>query len=178
MVTVKRNELNENVSGNTALLEREDVVSKKITSSRLESLLEYDSFAIADAETATPEFVVPKEEDITPSSTTMQFQNVAPNESARDFYDSHVNEEKFSFSLNAKGKILIGVYAAIVTLIVAAIIVIASVNRSLSQALVNKSQEVYDLKSEYSQIVDEIEEITSDSYISNEAENIGMVNGN
>lgn len=174
MVTVKREELTERTSGNTALLERESVASKEITSSNLERLLNYEKYAVAEPETVSTEFIAPKEEDITPSSTTMQFKGQA---SAERFYGEHVNEEKFSFSLNAKGKILIGVYAAVVALIVAAIIIFTGVNRSLSQAIALKSQEVNDLKTEYSQIVDEIKEVTSNDYVANEAENIGMVNG-
>ena len=174
MLTVKREDLTERTSGNTALLERESVSSRETTSTNLEKLLNYGRCPVSEPETVSTEFTAPKEEDITPSSTTMQFQGQA---SAERFYGDHVNEEKFSFSLNAKGKILIGIYAAVVALIVAAIIIITGVNRSLSQAIAVKSQEVNDLKTEYSQIVDEIKQVTSNDYIANEAENIGMVNG-
>ena len=83
------------------------------------------------------------------------------------------------YKLNTKGKIVVAIYAVIVTLIFALIVVNTGVLTVLSRANEVKAGELAEKQAEFSALTSEIESISSNEYVLEVAQNeLGMVKGN
>lgn len=194
MLTVKRNEFGG--YSDTAVLEREDSVldyqledaptaietpeeTRARKSRNLDKIMNFEKYKVEEerlgASQKLDELIrsvdgvqLTAREDLSPSSTTMQFKN---NKSAEDFYESAVNEEKFTFKLNTRGKLLIAAYAVVVAIILAFIILNTGIINSIQNKLSEKEAVVENLQSTYAQIEENIKEVSSDEYVINKAVN-------
>ncbi len=109
-------------------------------------------------------------EDLMPTATTIQYKSGL-------FEDEKptVVQEKKSYSLTAKGKLLMAVYALVVVVILALIIVNTSVLRTLDSNVANQEARLSAVMAQQAEADAYIEEITSDEYIIDWAENHGFV---
>lgn len=100
-------------------------------------------------------------EDLTPTATTIQYRT--------DLYAdekpaAQVSERK-RFSLTAKGKLLMAVYAVVVVVVLALIIINTSVLRSLDASVAEKQAELDAAIARAEQVADDIEVATSDETV-------------
>ncbi len=200
MITTRRSNglQTESTRGGLDLLEREAVNYEQTAPERVESmdeakarmqrnldkLLNYDRYSEMEAEkSAVIEDATQireaaySDEDIRPTTTTTQFIDGDPqifNDAAKSKSDEHVG-----YKLNAKGKVVVVLYALVVAVILALIALNTGVLRTLS-ADVNSLSATYAAKTaaiEQQNAI--IAEISSPSHISEIAENqLGMVLGN
>lgn len=200
MITTRRSNglQTESTRGGLDLLEREAVNYEQTAPERVESmdeakarmqrnldkLLNYDRYSEMEAEKSTVIEDAPQireaaysDEDIRPTTTTTQFIDGDPqifNDAAKSKSDEHVG-----YKLNAKGKVVVVLYALVVAVILALIALNTGVLRTLS-ADVNSLSATYAAKTaaiEQQNAI--IAEISSPSHISEIAENqLGMVLGN
>ena len=114
--------------------------------------------------------VINKEDDIRPTSTTMQFGDGDIDTLYNDMNKSRA-AEKETYKLNAKGKIVVALYALAVTVILALIIintgVLASIKNSNSVLMERASARM----SEHYALMDDIDVISSDEHVIDVAEN-------
>lgn len=191
MITTQRNDSyyqNGTSNSRVGLLERKSVPEYKTDTGcnledartrmqrNLDKLLNYDSEAAAKVmeqseqmrqqalKNAERDFA---NEDITPTSTTMQFgdDNVDVRKDAKG-----IAEEK-NYTMNAKGKVAVICYTVCVAVIMALIIINTAVLSALYSSNSTKSNELANLTEEYQQTYATIQEISSDSYVLNVAEN-------
>ena len=101
-------------------------------------------------------------EDLKPSSTTMQFT-----ETDMDtlYQDLQQEEESKGYYLNAKGKLMIALYALVVVAIMALIIINTSVLSALNLSFREKSENLAALQSRYEEMNRELDEISSDEHV-------------
>ncbi len=119
-----------------------------------------------------------QEDDIRPTSTTMQFGD-ADLEQIYDEMNRGKQDEKVSYKLNLKGKLVIAAYAALVAIIFALIILNTGVLTVLADANATKVQTLSAMQEQYSSISAEIDSISSDDYIKDIAQkDYGMIFGN
>lgn len=200
MITTRRSNglQTESTRGGLDLLEREEVNYEQTAPERVESmdeakarmqrnldkLLNYDRYSEMEAEKSAVIEDAPQireaaysDEDIRPTTTTTQFIDGDPqifNDAAKSKSDEHVG-----YKLNAKGKVVVVLYALVVAVILALIALNTGVLRTLS-ADVNSLSATYAAKTaaiEQQNAI--IAEISSPSHISEIAENqLGMVLGN
>lgn len=200
MITTRRSNglQTESTRGGLDLLEREAVNYEQTAPERVESmdeakarmqrnldkLLNYDRYSEMEAEKSAVIEDAPQireaaysDEDIRPTTTTTQFIDGDPqifNDAAKSKSDEHVG-----YKLNAKGKVVVVLYALVVAVILALIALNTGVLRTLS-ADVNSLSATYAAKTaaiEQQNAI--IAEISSPSHISEIAENqLGMVLGN
>lgn len=200
MITTRRSNglQTESTRGGLDLLEREAVNYEQTATERVESmdeakarmqrnldkLLNYDRYSEMEAEKSAVIEDAPQireaaysDEDIRPTTTTTQFIDGDPqifNDAAKSKSDEHVG-----YKLNAKGKVVVVLYALVVAVILALITLNTGVLRTLS-ADVNSLSATYAAKTaaiEQQNAI--IAEISSPSHISEIAENqLGMVLGN
>ena len=114
-------------------------------------------------------------EDLTPSSTTMQFT-----ETDMDtlYQDLQQEEESKGYYLNAKGKLMIALYALVVVAIMALIIINTSVLSALNLSFREKSENLAALQSRYEEMNRELDEISSDEHVIEIAEDeYNMIKG-
>ena len=114
-------------------------------------------------------------EDLKPSSTTMQFT-----ETDMDtlYQDLQQEEESKGYYLNAKGKLMIALYALVVVAIMALIIINTSVLSALNLSFREKSENLAALQSRYEEMNRELDEISSDEHVSEIAEDeYNMIKG-
>ena len=105
-------------------------------------------------------------DDLLPSSTTMQFEN---NEEIEDFEkDIDVSSSK---SVKPIGKLLIVAYCALVSIIMALIIVNTGIINNLNDSATERRERVNDLQSEYKRVMDEVDNVNSEDYVKKVAEN-------
>lgn len=123
----------------------------------------YEQPAAAYAEEAS--------EDLTPTMTTIQYRS--------DLYRDEqrvVKEEKKGYSMTAKGKLLMCVYAIVVAVVLALIIINTSVLNNLDSSIAAREAELNSVMTQSQALKDEIAELTSDSSIISRAEEeLGMV---
>ena len=118
------------------------------------------------------------DEDIRPSSTTMQFGDADLEQMYKEMNRASEQTSE-SYKLNTKGKIVVAIYAVIVTLIFALIVVNTGVLTVLSRANEVKASELAEKQAEFSALTGEIESISSNEYVLEVAQNeLGMVKGN
>lgn len=101
-------------------------------------------------------------DDLKPSSTTMQFT-----ETDMDtlYQDLQKEEEKQGYYLNAKGKLMIALYALVVVAIMALIIINTSVLSALNLSMREKTENLASLKAEYQALDEKLNEISSDEHV-------------
>ena len=111
-----------------------------------------------------------EEADLMPTSTTIQYRS--------DLFENEkptVTQEKKSYALTSKGKLLMAVYALVVAVILALIIINTSVLRTLDKEVGAQEARLSQVMSDNAAKDAEISELTSDEYIINWAENNGYV---
>ncbi len=130
--------------------------------------------AVSIAENIETVNMTASEEDIRPTVTTMQFSD---GESEQIFNEMKraKQEEKVSYRLNAKGKLLITLYSLAVVIIMALIVLNTGVLAGLRNDKSARLAEIEGLKVEYSAITEEIETVSSREYITSQAEEMGMI---
>ena len=114
-------------------------------------------------------------EALKPSSTTMQFT-----ETDMDtlYQDLQQEEESKGYYLNAKGKLMIALYALVVVAIMALIIINTSVLSALNLSFREKSENLAALQSRYEEMNRELDEISSDEHVIEIAEDeYNMIKG-
>lgn len=204
MITTRRSEngnyqnFSDRNSSNVAVLERKyaeekcyDVAEEyKVESAEearermqrnLDKLLNYERYSDVQEATVITENVVSEEvamsdEDIRPTSTTMQFGDGE----VEKIYNEMPSEDRAEkiYKLNSKGKFAVVLYALAVTVIMALIIINTSVLSALSRENSQKQSDLDQIVNEYSTVNSEIEQRTSDEYVSRLAESeYGMIRG-
>ena len=150
MITTRRSEGNtinayESENGNVMLLERRETETVANTESvdqararmqdNLEKLLNYDRYSeiqnsvmvesapVCEPETFVEENKMFADEDIRPTSTTMQFGDGDIEKMRMDMREEQHEEQSGSYRLNGKGKLVVVLYALVVTVILALIAV-------------------------------------------------------
>ena len=124
------------------------------------------------------ETVAMEEEDIRPTSTTMQFGDGETEGVYNDMARTR-EEAKESYKLNAKGKIIVALYALAVTVILALIIINTGVLASIKNGNNSLRAEISGLTAESEALAGRIETVSSDEYVINVAENeYNMIKGN
>lgn len=132
----------------------------------------YETPAYTEYDYAQPSETAAEEADLMPTATTIQYRS--------DLFENEkqtVIEEKKKYSLTAKGKLLMAVYALVVVVILALIIINTSVLRTLDQDVAEQEAALSQVMAEQSALDEHISEITSDEYIIEWAENNGFVRG-
>ena len=95
------------------------------------------------------------EEDITPTSTTIQYRTDLYRDEQRE-----VSEEKKGHALTAKGKLLMAVYAVVVVVVLALIIINTSVLNTLDSAVAEREQQLNAMVSQAQELDDRIDYLT------------------
>ena len=114
-------------------------------------------------------------EDLKPSSTTMQFTET---DMATLYQALQQEEESKGYYLNAKGKLMIALYALVVVAIMALIIINTSVLSALNLSFREKSENLAALQSRYEEMNRELDEISSDEHVIEIAEDeYNMIKG-
>lgn len=113
------------------------------------------------------------EADLMPTATTIQYQNNLYRE------EQQVNaENKKSYAMTTKGKVLMLVYSLVVVVILALIIINTSVLKTLDGNVSEKREALNATIAEYTQVQEQIEQLTSEQSIIERAEKeFGMVKG-
>ena len=195
----------ESERGGVALLERKEVkasaqATETVDQARarmqdnLEKLLNYDRYSEIKDSVATIEVPEKKaepvvetvvkdevkllsDEDIRPTSTTMQFGD-GDIEKFRLDMRKQEEEQTGAYRLNGRGKLVVVLYALIVTVILALIAVNSGMLASLSRTSQAKAIEYQTKVETYNAIQSEIESISSTEHIINVATNeYGMIKG-
>lgn len=171
----------------TVNLEREETVDEARARMRgnLDMLLNYDRYSetvvdnvdspvIEDNCAVVNDELDLQDEDIRPTSTTMQFGDA---DSEQIYNEMHREEEKSSnsYKLNGKGKLVLVLYSLAVTVILALIIINTGVLAKLSGAKEAKVAELNGKIEQYQQLASEIESISGDQYVIEQAQLQGMV---
>ncbi len=160
-------------------LESEKALRRK----NLENLLNYDRYsAQIEAEQVVTEVEIPvqevsavlSDEDIRPTSTTMQFGEDI--DQIRHEINERKAEEHVSAHLNGRGKVAVTLYALVVTVILALIVLNTGVLAKLSNINEARAIELNETIARYNAIQNEIESISDSEYIINVAQNeYGMI---
>ncbi|MBQ7340056.1 MAG: hypothetical protein IJW43_04300 [Clostridia bacterium] len=163
----------------------------------LDKLLNYDRYAesgymeeIEVAKTETVESVVEtsvvdqsieevslSDEDIKPTSTTLQFGDGEVDLVYSDM-EKQKESQKQGYQLNGKGKLVLVLYSLAVTVILALIVLNTGVLTSLKSQSAAKTEILNQKVAEYSVLSQEIDSVSSDAYVIEQAEGLGMVKGN
>ena len=109
------------------------------------------------------------EEDIRPTSTTMQFGDGDVDQMYKEM--NSASEAKESYHLNAKGKFFVVLYGLAVAVILALIIINTGVLVTLNSRNEQRTAELNYVISEYNERKEICENISSDEYVINIAEN-------
>lgn len=119
----------------------------------------------------TSAYVEEVSEDLTPTMTTIQYRSDLYRDEQRT-----AKEEKKGYSMTAKGKLLMCVYAIVVAVVLALIIINTSVLNNLDSSIAAREAELNSVMTQSQALKDEIAELTSDSSIISRAEEeLGMV---
>lgn len=199
MITTRRSDgfTTESARGGVDLLEKTSVndrstesvesfdEGKALRKRNLDKLLNYDRYAEFEAEKEREEAAAPKaeavaqktvcsEDDIRPTKTTTQFIEGDP----QIFNDAQRSKEieKDGYKLNAKGKLIVVLYALVVTVVFALIVLNTGILKTLTSDVDNLSK-IYEAKVAAVQEQNAIiEEISSPEHVMQIAENeLGMV---
>ena len=148
----------------------------------LKKLMNYDRYNEQMSQTAvvdevaqvTVETASLAEEDIRPTSTTMQFGEDI--DQIRKEMNVKPVVEADSYQLNKKGKIVVTLYALVVTVILALIVLNTGVLAGLNRTTEAKAVELNVAVARYNAIQSELDAISNSDYIINVAQNqYGMV---
>ena len=107
--------------------------------------------------------------DLMPTATTIQYRNELYREEQRT-----AAENKTSRGLTAKGKLLMAIYALVVTVILALIIVNTSVLKRAGNEISAQEARLSDVAAQYQALQDEIEYLTDPATIAERAAELGM----
>ena len=166
--------------------EREESIEEKRArmKTNLDRLLNYDRYSEIESEESAAVREVPVEEktetvamsdeDIRPTTTTTQFIDGDP----QVFNDAAKSREdrKSAYKLNGKGKLVVVMYALVVTVILALIVLNTGVLRSLSKDIAALDASYKAQEAAVSAQAAEIAEISSDAHIAQIAETeLGMI---
>ncbi len=112
--------------------------------------------------------------DDMPSITTMQFMDRTANP-LQDYRPSHEAEADKDYKINARGKILVTVYALVIATIFALIILNTRLLKSMDATIVEKQTELQELKAQSQVLSDELDFVSSDAEIERKAMEMGMI---
>ncbi len=156
----------------------------------LDMLLNYDRFSeqtavvddvaeivdeVMSEQVVAMESVDLQDEDIRPTSTTMQFGDGDIDQIYNEMHREQQQEEKTSYRLNAKGKLVVVLYSLAVAVILALIIINTGVLARLSGTREAKIVELNGKVSQYEQLSSEIDRVSQNDYVIEKAEELGMV---
>lgn len=159
-----------------AAIERRKNLDKLLNYDRYGAVMKEEKVVVEQVATVNERAEVLNDEDTKPTSTTLQF--------GRDIdvirEDMRVSKqaENNEYRLNSKGKIVLVMYALVITVVMALIIINTGVLASLGNVREAKTAELDAAIERYNAIQTEIENISSDEYIAQKAEEMGMVLGN
>ena len=160
--------------------------NSQLKKTNLDKLLNYDRYAevvgepvkqVEEQAVTEPAVKAVAEEDIRPTSTTMQFGD----DNGQIIQDLSRGETvaQEGYQLNKKGKIVVMLYALVVTVILALIVLNTGVLAKLSTQTQQKSEELAATVQQYNAIQADIDYMTSEEYVKDVAMNeYGMVQGN
>ena len=198
MITTRRQngylDTDNSVRGSVGLLEREVAYESVSPASEeeerarrrrnLDRLLNYDRYSETEAEekaaateVVSEEIKAYSDEDIRPTTTTTQFIDGDP----QIFNDAEKSktERKSSYKLNGKGKLIIAMYALVITVIMALIVLNTGVLKSLSRDVAALDATYAARVSELNVQKSEIARLSSDERVIDVATNeYNMVYGN
>ena len=173
------NTYNQFVEENT--VSAQDMEETKLRMQRnLDMILNYDKHVTETVEDVqieaqqVSEVTAMEDEDICPTSTTMQF-----GDGDLDQMYKEMNRAQENYKLTAKGKIIVGIYAAVVAVIFALIVLNTSLLAVLTNSNAQKAEILTAQAEQYNALMSEIESVSQNDYIADVAENqFGMVLGN
>ena len=113
------------------------------------------------------------DDDIKPTSTTLQFGD---GEVDKVFDD--MQKQKESYRLNGKGKLVMVLYALAVTVILALIVINTGVLASLQGQKAEKQALAQQLSSEVQQLEEQNAYFSSEDFVGEKAQELGMIKGN
>ena len=145
----------------------------------LEKLLNYDRYTEMQEEIVEEKAVAVSsfsDEDIRPTSTTMQFGDDI--DIIREEMNKVKEDQVVSHKTQTKGKVVLALYAVVVSVIMALIIINTGVLSNLSNQSASKSAELVEAMNKHVEIQTEIDNISSEDYIIDKAVNeMGMIKG-
>ncbi len=150
--------------------------AKERMQKNLDKLLNYDRYSEQEvSQQIVREESSVAEEDIRPTSTTMQF-----GEDIDQIREEMrlAGEQEEVYKLNEKGRVVAILYSLAVTIILALIILNTGVLASLSNKSAERAAELDKVVAEYNTIQSQIDQVSSNDYVSQWAEANGMVKGN
>ncbi|MBE7083986.1 MAG: hypothetical protein E7373_05255 [Clostridiales bacterium] len=159
-------------------LEAEQALRRK----NLENLLNYDRYSaqmeeeqvVSEVEEVQEVSAVLSDEDIRPTSTTMQFGEDI--DQIRHEINERKSSEQVSARLNNRGKLAVTLYALVVTVILALIVLNTGVLAKLSNINQAKAVELNETIAKYNALQEEIASISNSDYIVDVAQNeFGMI---
>lgn len=160
------------------ILEAEQALRRK----NLENLLNYDRYSaqmeeeqvVSEVEEVQEVSAVLSDEDIRPTSTTMQFGEDI--DQIRHEINERKSSEQVSARLNNRGKLAVTLYALVVTVILALIVLNTGVLAKLSNINQAKAVELNETIAKYNALQEEIASISNSDYIVDVAQNeFGMI---
>lgn len=177
-------ELNEHIASEVINQESMEQARKRMQRN-LDKLLNYDKIQEEVAEPVVEkveavvgqqicEEVSLQEEDIRPTLTTMQFGDVDA-DTMRAEMRTEQTTSTASFALSGKGKIALVLYSLAVVVIMALIVLNTGILSSLGKINQANAQTLNDKKAEYSALCEQIESISSDEYVIEQATKMDMV---
>ena len=162
-------------------------VARERMQENLQRLLNYDRYTeevasaqVVDAPVQQQELVQAvseeqAEEDIRPTSTTMQFGDADLDQMYQEMNSAVSDEEDENYKLNGKGKLTIVLYSLVVAVIMALIVLNTGVLARLNATNQAKASELDALVNEYTLQQQQIESVSNNDYIIDQAQNMGMV---
>ena len=108
-------------------------------------------------------------EDLKPTATTIQYRTDLYSDEKRT-----VTEEKKGYALTAKGKLLLAIYAVVVVIVLALIIVNTSVLKNIDAEAAAYEAQLSESMARAEQLAEDIENATSDETVTEWAINNGM----
>lgn len=158
--------------GNLDMLLNYDRYSEQVSDSAVAPVI--DKPVVEESQEVVSEPVNLQDEDIRPTSTTMQFGDGDVDQMYKEM-NREEHEVGGSYHLNAKGKLVVVLYALAVTVILALIIINTGILASLSGTKEAKMAELNSKIAQYEQLSANIDSISGDEYVMQQAEQLGMV---
>lgn len=159
-----------------AAIERRRNLDKLLNYDRYNAEMKEESVVVDTVTDVEEKAATISDEDCKPTSTTLQFgQDI---DVIREDMKASRQEEGAEYRLNKRGKIVLVMYALVVTVVMALIIINTGILATLGTIKENKTAELNQAADKFAAIQTEIENISSDAYISEKAQEMGMVLGN
>ncbi len=185
VAVLERNPNTYNQLVNENVVTEQDMEETKLRMQRnLDMILNYDKHVTQPVEEVQVEnqqvsqITAIEDEDICPTSTTMQFGDGDLDQMYKEMNRAQ-EDTKENYKLTTKGKIIVGIYAAVVAVIFALIVLNTSLLAVLTNSNAQKAEILIAQTEQYNAIVSEIESVSQNDYVADIAENqFGMVLGN